>query len=178
VTGHSRSSTFANIEGEVRVAPAIEWNFFPYSMYTRRQLRVLYSVGASRAAYYEETLFGKLRETLTGQELSTTYEQREPWGTLEARVLALNYFPGFDRHRLEVDAEIDVRVARGLSVSVEASASRLRDQLSLPRRDASAEEVLLRLRQLQSGFEARIELGLEYRFGSRFAAIVNPRFGR
>jgi hypothetical protein len=139
---------------------------------------VLYSVGAARASYYEETLFGKLSETLVGQELSTTYEQREPWGTLEGRVLASNYFPGFDKHRLEIDGEVDIRIARGFSINLEASASRIRDQLSLPRRDASAEEVLLRLRQLQSGFEARVEFGLEYRFGSQFAAIVNPRFGQ
>jgi hypothetical protein len=177
-TGHFRSSTFENIERDVRLAPAIEWNFFPYSMYTRRQLRVLYSVGVSRASYYEETLFEELDETLLGQELSTTYEQREPWGTLEGRVLATNYFPGFDKHRLEVDAEVDIRIARGLSANLEASASRIRNQLSLPRRDASPEEVLLRLRQLQSGFETRLEFGLEYRFGSRFAAIVNPRFGQ
>jgi hypothetical protein len=71
-----------------------------------------------------------------------------------------------------------VRITRGLSLSVEASASRIRDQLSLPRRNASAEEVLLRVRQLRSGFEARLELGIEYQFGSRFAAIVNPRFGQ
>jgi len=48
----------------------------------------------------------------------------------------------------------------------------------LPRRNASSEEVLLRLRQLQSDFEARFEVGIRYRFGSRFAAIVNPRFGQ
>lgn len=177
-TGHVRTSTFDNIELNTRLAPAIEWNVFPYSMYTRRQFRVLYSVGADRASYYEETLFGKRKETLFSEDLSATFEQREPWGTLEGRVLASNYFPGFDRHRFEVDGEVDLRVARGLSLRLEASASRIRNQLSLPRRDASSEEVLLRLRRLRSGFEARFELGLEYRFGSRFAAIVNPRFGR
>jgi hypothetical protein len=147
-------------------------------MYTRRQFRVLYSVGVERSTYFEETLFGKFEETLTGQEISATYEQREPWGTLQGRVLATNFFPGFDRHRLEVDGEVDIRITRGLSVNLEASASRIRNQLSLPRRDASPEEVLLRLRQLRSGFETRVEFGLEYRFGSRFAAIVNPRFGQ
>ena len=176
--GHMRSSTFDNIESDFRLAPALEWNFFPYSMYTRRQFRVFYSIGAARADYYEETLYGKFEETLTGQELSATYEQREPWGTLEGRVVASNYFPGFDKHRLELDGEVDLRIARGLSLNVEASVSRIRDQLSLPRRDASPEEVLLRLRQLQSDFETRLEIGLEYRFGSPFAAIVNPRFGQ
>jgi hypothetical protein len=177
-SSHVRSSTFDNIKLDVRAAPAVEWNFFPYSMYTRRQFRVLYEVGVSSRSYYELTLFGKLDETRAHEELSATYEQREPWGTLEGRVEASNYFPGFSEHRLEVDGEVNVRVARGLSLSIEASASRIRDQLSLPRRNASAEEVLLRLRQLQSGFETRVEFGVEYRFGSAFAAIVNPRFGQ
>jgi hypothetical protein len=176
--GGLRSSTFDNTEIDVRAAPAVEWNFFPYSMYTRRQLRVLYAAGGSYTRYYEETLFLKTAETRTRQELSTTYEQREPWGTLEGTVEWSNYFPGLSTHRLSFDAEVDLRITRGLSLSVEASTSRIRDQLALPRRDATAEEVLLRLRQLQSDFEARLELGVTYQFGSRFASIVNPRFGR
>ena len=174
----ARSSTFENLDNELAIAPAVEWNFFPYSMYTRRQLRVEYSVGGSRRRYYEETLFGKLLESRGAQQLAATYEQREPWGTLEGRAVASNYFPGFATHRIEIDAEVDLRITRGLSLSVEASASRIRDQLSLPRRNASPEEVLLRLRELRSGFEARFEFGVEYRFGSRFAPIVNPRFGQ
>jgi hypothetical protein len=176
--GDVRSSTFDNLESEVRLSPAIEWNFFPYSEYTRRQFRVLYSFGGSRMVFYEETLYGKFQETRAREEVSATYEQREPWGTIEGSIIASNYFPGFEFHRIELEAEADLRIARGLSVNIEASASRIRDQLSLPKRDASPEEVLLRLRQLQSGFAMRLELGFEYRFGSAFAAIVNPRFGQ
>ena len=176
--GQIRSSTFDNTRLAIGASPAVEWNFFPYSMYTRRQLRVQYAMGLRRMRYYEETLFGRLDETRARQELSATFEQREPWGTLEGRVEASNFFPGLTRHRFEIDGEIDVRITRGLSVNLEASASRIRDQLALPRRNASSEEVLLRLRQLQSDFEARFEFGIQYRFGSRFAAIVNPRFGQ
>ena len=68
--------------------------------------------------------------------------------------------------------------SRGLSFNVEGSASRLRDQLSLPKRDATDEEVLLRLRQLQSGYEYELQVGLTYTFGSIFNTIVNPRFGQ
>jgi hypothetical protein len=176
--GQVRSSTFDNTKLDAEMVPAVEWNFFPYSMYTRRQLRVQYSAGAVIRRYYETTLFGKLDEVRAGQEVTTTYEQREPWGTLEGSVVASNYFPGFSQNRVSVDGELDVRITRGLSVSFEASASRIRDQLSLPRRDATSEEVLLRLRQLSSGFETRVEFGIEYQFGSRFASIVNPRFGQ
>ncbi|MGH9174024.1 MAG: hypothetical protein ACRD1H_06685, partial [Vicinamibacterales bacterium] len=177
-TGQARSSTFDNISLDVRAAPALEWNFFPYSMYTRRQLRVLYAAGGSSTTYYEETLYFKTEETRARQELSTTYEQREPWGTLEGSVEWSNYFPGLSTHRVSVDGEVDLRIARGLSVTLEASASRIRDQLSLPRRNATPEEVLLRLRQLSSDFEVRFEFGITYQFGSQFASIVNPRFGQ
>ncbi len=46
--GEVESSTFDNTELAIAAAPAVEFNFFPYSMYTRRQLRVLYAVGVSR----------------------------------------------------------------------------------------------------------------------------------
>jgi hypothetical protein len=173
VASHVRSSTFDNIELDVRAAPALEWNYFPYSMYTRRQFRVLDEIGVSSRSYCEETLFGEFEETRAHEQLSATYEQREPWGTLEGRVEASNYFPGLSEHRFEVDGEVNVRIARGLSLNVEASASRIRDQLSLPRRDASAEEVLLRLRQLQSGFQTRVELGIEYvELGIEYTVVV------
>ena len=176
--GQVRSSTFDNTELDVELAPAIEWNFFPYSMYTRRQLRVQYSAGGVLRRYYEETLFGKTDETRAGQELSATYEQREPWGTIESRLEFSNYFPGLSTNRLSAEAEANLRIARGLSFTVDVSASRIRDQLSLPRRDVTQEEVLLRLRQLSSGFETRVDVGITYQFGSRFASIVNPRFGQ
>ncbi len=176
--GGVRSSTFDNTELDVEVSPAVEWNFFPYSMYTRRQLRVEYSVGGVFRRYYEETLLGNLEETRGRQQISGTYEQREQWGTLQASLEFSNYFPGLSTNRVSVEGEANIRIVRGLSLSLDASASRIRDQLALPRRDATPEEVLLRLRQLSSGFETRAEIGLTYQFGSRFAAIVNPRFGQ
>jgi hypothetical protein len=176
--GQVRSATFDNTQLDVELAPAVEWSFFPYSMYTRRQLRVQYAAGGVLRRYYEETLFGKTEETRAGQELSATYEQREPWGTIESRLEFSNYFPGLSTNRLSAEAEANVRIVRGLSFTVDVSASRIRDQLSLPRRDATPEEVLLRLRQLSSGFETRVDVGITYQFGSRFASIVNPRFGQ
>ena len=71
-----------------------------------------------------------------------------------------------------------MRLARGLSVQAEVNASRIRDQLSLPARGATAEEALLRLRRLQSGYEYRFSVGLTYTFGSIFSSVVNPRFGQ
>jgi hypothetical protein len=176
--GEIESSTFNNKELSVRAAPAIEFNVFPYSAYTRRQLRLQYSLGAERVSYYEETLFGETRETLPSHEFSITFDQRERWGSIEGRLEAFQYLHALDRSRLEADAEVSWRVAQGFSVSAEASASRIRDQLSLPRRGATPEEILLRLRRLRSGYEYDFQLSLTYTFGSIFSAIVNPRFGQ
>jgi hypothetical protein len=172
------SSTFQNIKLGLRAAPAVEYNVFPYSMYTRRQLRASYAVGVNDFQYYEITLFGKTEETLPQHELSLTYEQRERWGSLQARVEWSQFLHDLSRTRLEVDGEFSVRLARGLSVQSEINASRIRDQLSLPARGATDEEILLRLRQLESGYEYSFSIGLTYTFGSIFSSVVNPRFGQ
>lgn len=176
-TGAIESSTFNNTELVFSVAPAVEYNVFPYSSYTRRQLRAQYSVGVRQVNYYEETLFGKMQETLPQHELSLTYEQREQWGSLEARTEWSQYLHELDKARLELDGELAVRLARGLSVAADLNASRIRDQLGLPARGATPEEVLLRLRRLRSSYEYRFSMSLTYTFGSIFSSVVNPRFG-
>jgi hypothetical protein len=177
VDGGVQSSTFGNVRFSGRLAPAIEYSVFPYADYATRDLRIQYSVGAQRARYNEITLFDKLEETLGQQELEATFEQEQPWGSVEVRTEFSQYLHDLTKYRLEFDGELSVRLARGLSLNLDGSASRIRDQLSLPRRDATPEEVLLRLRQLQSGYELSFSVGLTYSFGSIFNNIVNPRFG-
>ena len=176
--GSIESSTFENTSFAISAAPAVEFNIFPYSAYTRRQLRLLYALGPRSANYYEETLYGQAEETLVQHEISATFDQRERWGTLEARLEWSQYLHDLDLSRLEAQGEISWRVARGLSITAEMNASRIRDQLSLPRRGATQEEILLELRELQSGYEYAFEFGLTYTFGSIFSAVVNPRFGQ
>jgi hypothetical protein len=175
--GEVESSTFDNMKLSVTAGPAVEYNVFPYSQYTRRQLRALYAVGLGSFSYFEETLYGKTEETLPLHEISLTLEQRERWGSMEARVEWSQYLHDLSKNRLELQGDVSVRIARGLSIGAEVSASRLRDQLSLPARGATEEEVLLRLRRLQSGYEYGFSLNLTYTFGSIFSSIVNPRFG-
>lgn len=176
--GSIDSSTFSNTRFSIGAAPAIEFNLFPYSAYTRRQLRFQYAVGVSHVKYYEETLFGETAETLPAHEFSVTFDQRERWGSVEARVEAFQYLHDLEKSRFEAEGEVSWRLARGFSLSASASASRIQDQLSLPRRDATPEEILLQLRELESGYEYSFSLSLTYTFGSIFSSIVNPRFGQ
>ena len=176
--GGAESSTFGNVTFSGRLAPAVEYSVFPYAEYATRQLRLQYSLGVRRAKYREITLFDKLEETLGQHEVEAVFEQEQPWGSVEVGADFSQYLHDLGKYRLEVDGELSLRVTRGLSLNVDGSASRIRDQISLPRRDATPEEVLLRLRELQSGYEVRFSVGVTYSFGSIFNNIVNPRFGR
>ena len=172
------SSTFDNIAISTFIAPAVEYNFFPYSQYTRRQLRLGYAVGPYYAKYREETLFFAISDAMARQQASATLDQREPWGSLQAELEYSSFIPQPSRYRIQLEADVNVRLARGLSLSIEGQTSRLRDQLSIPRRGVTPEEVLLRLRRLLSGYDYRLQVGLTYTFGSIFNTIVNPRFGQ
>jgi hypothetical protein len=175
--GELLSSTFSNTAFQAEFLAGVEYNVFPYSTYTKRQLRNIYAAGVRRASYNEETLFGLSRETRGRQEISSTFEQRERWGSIEAEVEFSQYLHDLGKYRLEFNGDISWRIARGFSISAEGRASRIRDQISLPRRGATPEEILLRLRQLRSGYDYDFNIGLTYTFGSIYSAIVNPRFG-
>jgi hypothetical protein len=177
VDGRVDTSTFGNTKVSLQTAPAVEYSFFPYSEYATRQFRIQYEAGVERAKYNEITLFDKLEETRWRHELSATLDQRQPWGSVQVGAEWSQYLHDVALYRLEVDGELSLRITRGLEVELEGSASRIRDQISLPRRNATPEEVLLRLRQLRSGYDLRFSFGLSYRFGSIFNNIVNPRFG-
>ena len=106
------------------------------------------------------------------------FEREEPWGTLQAGLEFSQYLHDPSFYRLEAAGEFSFRITRGLSISFDGQASRIRDQLSLPRREATDEEILLRLRELQSDYRFEFDIGIRYSFGSLFNNIVNPRFGR
>lgn len=171
------SSTFDNTSLALRAAPAIEYSFWPYREATTRQLTLQYSVGVSSFDYREETVFGRLAETRPTQSLLLGYDTRQRWGSADAGLEFANFPDDFGQYRVAFDGDLEFRLVRGLSLELEGSVSLIRDQLSLAKRDATEEEVLLELRALSTDYRHRISLGLTYTFGSIFSSVVNPRFG-
>jgi len=176
--GQFRSSTFGNTKFSFQTAPAIEYSVFPYEEYATRQWRFQYSIGIAHARYNELTIFDTLDDTHPIHLASMVFEREEPWGSLQASLEFSQYLHDPSFYLLEAGGEFSFRITRGLSVSFEGQASRIRDQLSLPRREATDEEILLRLRELQSDYRFEFDVGIRYSFGSLFNNIVNPRFGR
>lgn len=172
------SSTFENRHLALRSAAGIEYSFFPYSESTRRALYAQYTVGVNHLTYDEVTILDKLEETLYDQTFQATLALRQPWGYSRLSVEAASYLHDPALHRMEIDGRIDVRLFRGFSLNINGNASRVRDQIYLPKGAASDEDILLRVRRLQSGYRYELSVGFNYQFGSIFNNVVNPRFER
>ena len=80
-----------------------------------------------------------------------------------------NYLNDFGKNRLQANSEVSLRLFKGLSLNSYGGASRIRDQLSLPKGSASLEEVLLRRRALATGHSFYGSIGLSYTFGSIYS---------
>jgi hypothetical protein len=75
-------------------------------------------------------------------------------------------------------ANLSVRLTRNVSVNGSGTYSRIRDQFTLEKGEATEEEVLLRQRQLATGHRYSVSAGVSFSFGSLSNATVNPRFTR
>ena len=89
-----------------------------------------------------------------------------------------HFLDDMGKSRLSFSPNADLRIAKGLSLSLYADYTVLHDQLYLPKGEATREEVLLRQSQLATTYRAYLYMGLSYTFGSVLNNVVNPRFGR
>jgi hypothetical protein len=174
---NAASSTFLNQSRTLRLAPAVEYNFYPYRESMQRILTIEYSAGINDIDYVEETIFRRTAETLFDQRLLSTLRFTQPWGSAELSLEASHYLNDVSKSRAIVSGSLDWNVYRGLSLVATANYQRIRDQLYLPARGASDEEILVRQRQLATGYTYTMTIGFSYWFGSPFAGVVNPRFG-
>ena len=175
--GSISSSTYENIKLALGFAPAVEYNLFPYSESTRRELRFLYRAGYRSSTYNEETIFNKTSETLFNEALSVTFEVKQTWGSASVSLEGSHYFHDFSKNRLKLSGKLSLHLVKGLSINLSGQVSMIHDQLSLPKRGATPEEVLLRRTQLATQYRYHLWTGLGYTFGSIYENVVNPRFG-
>ena len=177
VRGLASSSTFLNQKLAARIAPAIEYDVIPYSQSTRRLLTFRYEVGPTAYRYQDTTLFNRVRETRFSQSLNVALSIKQPWGSAGVSIEGSNYLYDFRKNRLTFFGNGDFRVYKGLSVRLFGSVGLIHDQLSIPKVGASEQDVLLQRRQLATSYQYFGFFMLSYTFGSKFANIVNPRFG-
>ena len=169
-------SDFLNQDAALRLQPAIEYNVFPWTEQTRRQLTFLYNVGPNYYDYQRTTVYGRDTETRVSQQATASFIARQQWGSSNVSLDWLNYMHDFRRHALTLSGNVDLRIGRGFSLNIGGSAARINDQIYLPRAGNTEEEVLLQRQALRTGFRITSNIGVRYTFGSIYNTIVNQRF--
>ena len=106
-------------------------------------------------------------------------EIQQPWGEIDARIEGIQYFTDHESegvpHSITTFLSLEYRIFRGLDLDIFGFYSRIKDQFYLPAEGLSQEENLLRRRQRETDFRFNFGVGLSYRFGSKYANVVNPR---
>ena len=171
------SSTYSNYDLKINVMPGIEFDVFPYSESTRRQLRLLYSVGYMYNDYTDTTIYNKTREALFAHSLRGAFEVIQKWGSIDISLSWSNYLRDFSENMLSLSGSLSWRVAKGLSINLGGSFSFIHNQISLVKGGASSEEILLRRKELETSYNYFLHFGFSYTFGSIYNNVVNPRFG-
>ncbi len=156
--------------------PAVEYSFFSYDEATRRALTAFFEIGPVYRDYFDETIFNETEELRFEQALTLEFSQRQPWGNASIQLRGSMYLHDPSANNISLDGFLRFRVVRGLDLNVGASYSRVQDQLYLSGEGLTDEERLLELSQQQTDYEASVNFGLTFQFGSIFNNVVNNRF--
>ena len=170
------SFSFSNLKLKYYILPGIEFDVFPYSESTRKQVRIMYSAGYIYQMYNDTTIYNKISEQLWGQRLNIAAEVIQKWGSLDATLGWKNYLHDWSKNYLSFKGSMNIRIAKGLQIKLSAGASMIHNQLSLPAAGASTEDILLRQKELATQYSYFTNLTLFYTFGSIYNNVVNPRF--
>ncbi len=172
-----RRSTFQNYDARVTGGPAVEYNVYPYTESTRRQLRIAAALEGESVAYVDETIFGRTREFNVRPRLSAEAVFAQPWGSANVSAYASAIATRAGKYQTGLNGNLDIRILQGLNANIFGNASFIRDQINLPAAGATPEEILTQQRELATGYQYFMGVGLSYTFGSIFNPVVNARFG-
>ena len=171
------TSSYNNERYSYSVMPGIEYDLYPYSESTRRQLRLLYTVGYISMHYIDSTIYDKINENLWQHSIEAAYEVVQKWGNIDVGLSYSNYLHDWSKNNLSFSGSVELRIAKGLSINVSGSASLIHDQLGILKEDLSIEQILTQRKLQATNYSYYTSVGFTYTFGSIYNNVVNPRFG-
>ena len=137
----------------------------------------MYSIEPVYFNWKEITVTGLTSETRLRHQLQVGTQIQQPWGQIFGSVSGVQYFHDLSVHRIDTFAGFTFRLFRGLELNVFGDFSRIKDQFGLPAAGLTDEEILTQRRALETDYQYGLNFSLSYRFGSKFANVVNPRMG-
>ncbi len=171
VTNNSR-----NTRHHLGISPGIEFNIFPYREAVRKAITFRYLLGYQIFDYFDQTIYDKSKEKLFNHQFRGDVNIQQPWGSIETGFVGSQYLQKMEHYRAEFYGQTSVRLFEGFALRFQIEYEVIRDQLSLPKGEASLEDVLLRQRELSTDFSFYSSIAVTYTFGSQYTNVVNTRF--
>jgi hypothetical protein len=175
MAGYS-SMTYLNTKGRFGIGAGIQYNIFPWKECNRRVFAIGYFAGMEALNYYDETIYDKMKETLYGEELNIELKLIQEWGEVDMELTGKHYFNDMSKNRLTMSTNVSVRLTRNFSIFGNIYSAAIHDQLYLPKKDYSIEDILLERRKQATTYEIHGQIGLRFTFGSKYNNVVNERF--
>jgi len=154
------SSTEENMIFNTEIMPAIEYDLFPYSEATHKQLRFLYSIGYQYSNYIDTTVYSKLTDNFFRHELRIAYQVQEIWGSINVSISESNLLTDMSKNNIDLNANIRLRILKGLSLSVNGGISYNNFQPNLRKGEVTEADRLLQLKQLASSYFIQVGISL------------------
>lgn len=183
-------NTFNNFKRAQSIQPALEFSFFPYREAVKKSITLFYQLGPSFHSYIDTTVYLKTEDIVYSQSLALHAGVTKKWGYAYASMGWSNFLndfvvpeqnkeiKGFDVHSLNMSTYISMQLVKGLSVSISANASVNKGlNPNIPQADYSLEDLLTNSRVFATSKGYNLGVGINYRFGSEYNNVVNPRFG-
>ena len=167
--------TYLNIDFRYYFMPAIEYSFYPYYEFVRREMVINYRIGYGYRNYIEETIYNKMEENVYLHQLAFETRFRQPWGEIYTNLRGKAFLHDPSKNSLRLDSWFSIRVFEGLSVKFGGEIELIRDQLSLPKGNASIEDLLLQQQEIATDFRSEFRIAIGYTFGSAFNNYLNSR---
>ncbi len=117
------------------------------------------------------------KELLYRQSFAVAYKVVKPWGSISASVIGQSYLHDLNLNNLYSYLSTNLRLFKGFSLSISGGASLIRDQIALPKGEATQEDIFLQQREMATAYSYWGSVGISYTFGSLYNNVVNPRFG-
>ena len=167
--------TYQNINFRHWVQPAIEYSFFPYNEFVRREMVINYGIGYGYRNYIEETIYDKFEEYVYVHVIGFETRFRQPWGEIYTHLSGKSFLQDPSKNSMRLNSWFSIRIFEGLSFRVGGEIELIRDQISLPKGNASIEDLLLQQKEIATDFYSEFRVGLSYTFGSAFNNYLNSR---
>ena len=169
-------STYSNYKHSISSYLAVEYNLFPYKESQTKQFTLSAYTGGFYNQYIDTTIYLKTREWRPSGQFNALYSFNQSWGSIAGGLRSNFLLDDLAKNSTSLSLSVDARIYKGLSISMFGQFSFIRNQINLPKEDASLDLVFLQQQVLATNFSYFYSGSINYRFGSIFNNVVNTRF--